>query len=185
MCEQSKIPSGMSLGQMGGPEALRTAHRICSRKTIDSPNPNKTNNEPQLWNSRASGQQEPIKLEVLERVWPTELNGDQDFVVPVLDSSRASVARSAGWGHVGCGYQIAPWVNKLQLKLKQLYHSIESWPVTPVSIPNLEKTTKMQLGIQVKAPLPRRPENGLSCFGCEKKNGGLFSRFKSKNYSWN
>ena len=48
MCEQSKIPSGMSLGQMGGPEALRTAHMIGSRKTIDSPNPNKTNNEPQL-----------------------------------------------------------------------------------------------------------------------------------------
>ena len=30
-------------------------------KTIDSPNPNKTNNEPQLWNNRASGQQDQIR----------------------------------------------------------------------------------------------------------------------------
>ena len=25
----------------------------------------------------------------------------------------------------------------------------------------------------------------MSCFGCENKNGGHFTRFKSKNYSWN
>ena len=25
----------------------------------------------------------------------------------------------------------------------------------------------------------------LSCFGCEKKKGGHFTHFKSKNYSWN
>ena len=34
--------------------------------------------------------------------------------------------------------------------------------------------------LQVKAPLPRR----LTCCGCEKKNGGHFTRFKSTNCSW-
>ena len=34
--------------------------------------------------------------------------------------------------------------------------------------------------LQVKAPLPRR----LTCYGCEKKNGRHFTRFKGKNCSW-
>ena len=39
--------------------------------------------------------------------------------------------------------------------------------------------------LQVKAPLPRRPGSRLSCFCCQKKNGGHFTRFKSKTYSLN
>ena len=38
--------------------------------------------------------------------------------------------------------------------------------------------------LQVKAPLTGKPGTRLSCFGCE-KNGGHFTSFKSKNYSWN
>ena len=37
----------------------------------------------------------------------------------------------------------------------------------------------------VKASLPRRPGDEVELFGCEKKNGGHSTRFKSKNYSWN
>ena len=37
--------------------------------------------------------------------------------------------------------------------------------------------------LKVKAPLLRRPGDELSCFGCQKKNGGHFTLFKSKNYS--
>ena len=39
--------------------------------------------------------------------------------------------------------------------------------------------------LQVKALLTGKPGTRLSCFGCEKKNGGHFTSFKSKNYSWN
>ena len=37
----------------------------------------------------------------------------------------------------------------------------------------------------VKATLPRRPRDEIELFCLWKKNGGHFTRFKSKNYSWN
>ena len=39
--------------------------------------------------------------------------------------------------------------------------------------------------LQVKALLPRRPGEEVELFWLWKKNGRHFTRFKSKNYSWN
>ena len=39
--------------------------------------------------------------------------------------------------------------------------------------------------LQVKTPLPRRPGDEVELFWLWKKNGRHFTRFKSKNYSWN
>ena len=80
-------------------------------KTIDSPNSNKTNNEPQLWNNRASDQQEPIKSvrgssEVLANSFsPTEEPGPRLTFEPLhvfrvshhAKLRRAWAKHDAGW----------------------------------------------------------------------------------------